>query len=390
MSNTRYAELASRRFQSSRQEAAPRLPANRRALVGAIAEALQSRRRRRAAVRWWAAGGVAAVAAAAVFVLAPRLEQLRNHVSSAPAGSSDARRFRLAATGAALDVGSVIAAPSGQELQIGTPQGTSLVLEPGSRLAVLESGATQRLALKGGAVRVHVAKLAGSERFIIETEDTEVEVHGTTFRVAFGAADPRCPGAPLTRVTVSEGVVSVASGSRVTRVAPGAEWPGRCPSAAAEPAAPPATDAPAAEEAAGDGPSLDMPAAADLRRRSRRPHVTVASGEAEATPAAARDDVSPQAPPAPSVLAAQNDLFAAAVRARRRGDAPEALRLFNAFIKTYPRSQLYEHALAQKMKLLGATDPWGASEAATEYLARFPGGFARAEARALLSEKAQP
>jgi hypothetical protein len=42
------------------------------------------------------------------------------------------------------------------------------------------------------------------------------------------------------------------------------------------------------------------------------------------------------------------------------------------------------------MKLLGATDPWGASEAASEYLARFPGGFARAEARALLSEKAPP
>jgi hypothetical protein len=114
-----------------------------------------------------------------------------------------------------------------------------------------------------------------------------------------------------------------------------------------------------------------------------------ASGDTAArTPA--REGFPAEAPPAPSALAAQNDMFAAAVRARRRGDASEALRLFNSFIQTYPRSQLYEHALAQKMRLLASTDPWGASEAASEYLARFPAGFARAEARALLTEKAQP
>lgn len=384
MNGTRYAELARRRFQSSRREAPPRLPANRPALIGAVEQALRARRRRRVSVRWWAAGGMAAVAAAATFVLAPRLERLRDRVSVAPSESIGARRFRLTATGVALDVGSAIAAPAEQELPIGTPEGTSVVLEPGSRLLVLESGATQRLALKGGAVRVHVAKLVGGERFIIETDDTEVEVHGTTFRVAFGATEPSCPRSPRTGVTVSEGIVSVASGSRVTRLAPGAEWPGRCPSAAVEPAAPATTDAPAA----GDAPSADMPAT-DLRRPSRRLHVGSASGDTAAARPAAPQTLLPE-PPAPSALAAQNDLFAAAVRARRRGDAPEALRLFNTFIKMYPRSQLYEHALAQKMKLLGATDPWGASEAATEYLARFPGGFARAEARALLSEKAQP
>ena len=384
MNGTRYAELVRRRFQSSRRETAPSLPANRRALVGAVEQALRARRRRRARVRWWAAGGVAAVAAACVFVLAPRLERGRDRVSFAPKASIDARRFRLTATGAALDVGGAIAAPLAQDLEIGTPQGTSLVLEPGSRLVVLESGVTQRLALRGGAVRVHVAKLAGGERFIIETEDSEVEVHGTTFRVAFGETDPRCPGPPRTGVSVSEGVVSVASGSRVTRLAPGAEWPGRCPSAAAESAAPATIDAPAIDAPGGEA------AAADLPRPSRRLHAVPASGDPAAVGTPAREALRPEAPPAPSVLEAQNDLFAAAVRARRRGDAPEALRLFSAFIRAYPRSQLYEHALAQKMKLLGATDPWGASEAASEYLARFPGGFARAEARALLSEKAQP
>jgi len=377
MNGTHYAELVRRRFQSSRQEAAPLVPANRRALVGAVEQALRARRHRRARVRWWAAGGMAAVAAAAAFVLAPRLERLGDRASSAPSASLDARRFRLTATGAALDAGSTLVAPIEHDLDIGTPQGTSLVLETGSRLVVLEAGATQRLALKGGAVRVHVAKLAGSERFVIETEDSEVEVHGTTFRVALGETDPQCAGAPRTRVSVSEGVVSVANGSRVTRLTPGEDWPGRCPSAAVEPAAKPI-----------EAPAIEAPAA-DVRRPARRSHVPQASGEAAAaTPA--HEVFRPEPPPAPSVLAAQNDLFAAAVRARRRGDAAEALRLFNLFIHTYPRSQLYEHALVQKMRLLGATDPWGASQAASEYLARFPGGFARAEARALLSEKAQP
>ena len=39
--------------------------------------------------------------------------------------------------------------------------------------------------------------------------------------------------------------------------------------------------------------------------------------------------------------------------------------------------------VAQRMKLLSATDAPEATDAASEYLARFPGGFARADARRL-------
>src|SRR3954465_5200194 len=260
MNGNWYAELARRRFESSRREAAPHLPVDRRALVGAVEQALRARRGRGAAARWWrggagvggrraaarlwTAGGVVAVAAAAAFVLVPRLERLRDHGSSISATRIDARRFTVVATGAALDVGSAIDAPAQRELRIGTAEGTSLVLEPGSRLDMLESGAIQRFALKGGAVRVHVAKLAAGQRFIIDTEDTEVEVHGTTFRVALGEADSRCPAPLRTRVSVSEGIVSVAAGSRVTRLAPGADWPDPCPVAAVEPAASPTVDSP--------------------------------------------------------------------------------------------------------------------------------------------------
>jgi hypothetical protein len=371
---------------------------DRRALVGAVQQALRARRRRRAAARWWAAGGVVAVAAAAAFVLAPRLDWRRDRGSSVSTTRIDARRFTVVATGAALDAGSAIGAPAQRELRIGTAEGTALVLEPGSGVVVLESGATQRLALKNGAVRVHVATLAAGQRFIIDTEDTEVEVHGTTFRIALGEADSRCPAPLRTRVSVSEGIVSVANGGRVTRLAPRADWPGPCPAAAVEPAASPTVDSRATEAPALDAPTAGAPTAdaptGDARRPPRRSSLVPASRASAPSArasgrkgAAAADD---EAPAAPSVLAAQNDLFAAAVRARRRGEAPEALRLFNTFIQRYPRSQLYEHALAQKMKLLGATDPWGASEAASEYLERFPGGFARGEARALLNETGQP
>src|SRR3954453_19290609 len=149
MNGNWYAELARRRFESSRREEPPHLPVDRRALVGAVEQALRARRRRRASARWWAAGGVVAGAAAAAFVLVPRLERLRDHGSSISATRIDARRFTVVATGAALDVGSAIDAPAQRDRRIGTAEGTSVVLEPGSRLETLESGAIQRFALKG-------------------------------------------------------------------------------------------------------------------------------------------------------------------------------------------------------------------------------------------------
>src|SRR3954451_9573091 len=143
MNGNRYAELARRRFESSRREAPPHLPVDRRALVGAVEQALRGRRR--AVARWWAVGGVVAVAAAAAFVLVPRLERLRDHGSSISAARIDARRFTLATTGAVLDVGNAIDAPAQRELRIGTAEATSVVLERGGRLELLESGAVQRL-----------------------------------------------------------------------------------------------------------------------------------------------------------------------------------------------------------------------------------------------------
>ena len=87
--------------------------------------------------------------------------------------------------------------------------------------------------------------------------------------------------------------------------------------------------------------------------------------------------------PAASALEAQNDLFAAAVRAKREGQNALAATLFARFIRVYPDSSLFESALVQQMRLLAMGDPRAAASAAVRYLARFPDGFARDEARRL-------
>jgi hypothetical protein len=85
----------------------------------------------------------------------------------------------------------------------------------------------------------------------------------------------------------------------------------------------------------------------------------------------------------PSELAAQNDLFHAAMRVEERGRTADAIKLLNRYIRKYPDGPNIEDALARRMRLLAATDPWAGSQAAGDYLTRFPGGAYRGEARRL-------
>ena len=87
-------------------------------------------------------------------------------------------------------------------------------------------------------------------------------------------------------------------------------------------------------------------------------------------------------PRRPSSLAAENDLFATAVRAKRQGRLDDAARLFAELATSHPGGPLVESAVVQRMNILATTDPAAAARAAAAYLERFPGGFARAEAQA--------
>jgi ferric-dicitrate binding protein FerR (iron transport regulator) len=394
MMREQYADMARRWVRWLRPEAPPRLPIDRRRLVSAVEEALRERARYRTRVRWMTSVGTAAAAAAALVLVVqfgpgriwpsvPVAEQAPapKVIEQAPAPIGIAPLPPAPARGIDIEPGTQLVAPTGSEVHIDAADGTGLTLEPGGKLAVIERGATRRFALRHGAVRARGARLVAGERFIIDTADAEIEVHGTAFRVALGRPAEHCKKGPRTQVAVAEGVVSVRYEGREVKLLPGEEWPPACS------APPPASEA------------------HHVVRRAAAPHaVAAAPEERPAPPAVAQEKQEdegppPAPPPAParplppvpaSVLAAQNDLFAAALRAKRRGRPNDAIKLFNTLVRKYPESPLLESALAQRMKLLAATDSWAASQAAADYLARFPGGFARAEAHRLAAASARP
>jgi len=276
--------------------------------------------------------------------------------------------------GMALPQGFRLVAPPAGEVRIGAPRGTTLTLEGGGEVAVKDATNIQRYELKEGAIRARVAKLITGERFIIGTADAEVEVHGTAFRVAVVPVDPACGGGTITRVSVTEGVVSVRRDGTEVRVTPGHVWPEKCVESKA-----------VAPEAAAPAPSAHV----RVRTHGKGTHVSAPEPVVAEAPAEepAPVEAPPPAPPlTKSELAAQNDLFASAVRAKRRGHGSQAVRIFERFSREYPNSPLTESAVVQRMKLLGMIDSVAARRAANDYLSHYPNGFARAEARQLIDE----
>ena len=391
---------AIRRLVRPQLEAPADLPADERRLVAAVEQALRARARRRVLVRRASAlAFTGAAAAAVVLVVGVRARQVRSENAAATvavngAGArgdrvltvlgdgdatpgsalADARAVPLA-RGMAVGAGLTLRAPATGEVRVGTADGTSIALEAGGELTVTEAGATQRFALERGAVVARVSRLFASERFIVDTRDAEIEVHGTAFRVAVVPGEAGCGGGSTTRVSVLEGVVRVRAGGVETSVPAGGAWPEGC--GAASPHAARATErlharvVRHAEPAAAPAPAAEAPAPLPVA----------------AKPAAAPAEAAP-APRSASSLAAENDLFAAAVRAKKEGRLAESARLFDELATAHPGSPLVESALVQRMKLLATTDPAAAGRAAAIYLERYPSGFARPEARALVDRAA--
>jgi hypothetical protein len=72
--------------------------------------------------------------------------------------------------------------------------------------------------------------------------------------------------------------------------------------------------------------------------------------------------------------------------AKRRGESRAALALFDRFLEEYPGSTLVESAVVERMRLLHATSPARGRAVAREYMGRYPNGFARGEAEAIVAE----
>ncbi len=319
------------------------------ALLGAVRDAMEGARRR-ARLRVGAlvalAAGLAAAGAWFGFSLRgapPRaaVESLSGMAVLTPQGG---QAVALSA-GMPVEEGARIVTMQGGSAQLKLRSGTELAVGASAELEVQGLADHQRFRLAAGRATVHVRPLARGQRFVLSTEDAELEVHGTRFEVESTQVDAACDVATATRVAVFEGRVVVRHGADVVSLEAPAHWP-------------------------------ECGATGQLA-----PDVVP---EQEAT-------LEAQPPPAPAPRKEQraslnelNARYREAIAAKRRGDSKRALELFQQFYERYPHSQLAEAARVEALRLLGRTDVEAARAAAKEYLARHPRGFARDEAKALL------
>ncbi len=345
-------ELAARVLREAEATAKPPLSGarddeQREAHLALLAATIGEQRAQASRRRWTGAAlAIAAVIVAAIGLRAATRQQLGPTAIAPRPETASPARYDVRVDARAMHVGDhVTAARTG--IVVGVASGTKLTLDEGAELSVVEEGKTQIFALGAGNLRADVAKLHEGERFVVRTADTEVEVRGTSFRVEHVDAAASCRAEVHTRVVVSEGVVVVRNAGREDRVTAGEQWPLPCPRVA---------DA---------GPSPSAPSAPPAD-----PHPAQASSSSSSSS---------------SSLAAANELFARAEAARKRGDHRGAVVLFDRLLGEHPSTPLSEPATVERMRALDKFDRTRAVAAARDYLARFPHGFARAEAEAIVA-----
>jgi len=334
-----------------------------RAIAIVAMERARTRMRRRAAILRIVVPAAAAAALLLALLGAREWKQRQARITPAPtAASSSSLNAAVARTlegevvivragkelavggGLVIEPGDRVLATEGARAGLSLPSGTHLLVDHGGDLALLANDSAQTFFLGAGAVRADVAKLHAGERFVVRTADVEVEVRGTSFRVERVTPNASCGDGVATRVVVFEGVVTVRSGGHEDRVVAGEHWP-RCGSPAAATASAPAASASAS---------------------------IVPSAFAKAT--------------TPSDLAAQNDLYGAAMSAKQRGELAAAVAGFERLLARYPTCALAEQATVERMKLLAKLDRARAIAAAKAYLVRFPKGYARADAQSIIEK----
>ncbi|HEY8079188.1 MAG TPA: tetratricopeptide repeat protein, partial [Labilithrix sp.] len=87
---------------------------------------------------------------------------------------------------------------------------------------------------------------------------------------------------------------------------------------------------------------------------------------------------------AASSLAEQNALFSEGLNYKNGGQRGEAVATFEKLMAKYPGSPLAENAAVERMRLLARMDRARGAAAAQQYLRRYPNGFGRAEAKAIV------
>lgn len=300
------------------------------------------------------------------------------------------------------------AAGASAELQMST--GSKVAVEEGGDLTLVGVQSADVLALSAGAARFEVAKVTAGRKFLVRTGDAEIEVKGTAFRVSVVPVDPSCSVATPTRVEVTEGRVVVRFHGEEAVLVAGGKWPSGCSGVAKDAkekdgakVAPPVAGlgAPTATEPTGVAvakapiaaplPAVVAPAPTAPQGPPGVPQSTVAPAATPAatttaptaTPAAPTATTVAVAPKKASDLASQNDLFTFGLEKKKAGDFAAARAAFDRYLSLYPNGALAESATVEKMRLSsGATR----KELAAAYLARWPKGFARAEAQSIVGD----
>jgi hypothetical protein len=362
-----YARLAARVL--GRRPAEPRVDtADRDRGITVVAQAMAARARRLRARRWLFGSTAAAALLGAT---------LSGWLLVPGESSKLSRRSCAEGCGEAVDpllIGHAGSSryPPGSHLRSGSEPLTvtfgpitRLELNSTTEVVYRSSENVRRFRLLYGSLRLQVEKLRPEQRLIVETGDSEVEVRGTTFDVAWLPGPTSCGSS--TRVAVSEGSVEVRAAGALHAISAGRNWPPAC---AADVEAKPVT-----QESA---PARQL---LEPSERLLRPTPSRATDTAREASSPVQTGTVP--PPEPvertpsSSLSAQNDLYARALAARRAGNSGLALDLYERLLQRFPGSPLIESALIERVRILASVDRARAGREARRYLSRFPGGFGR-------------
>ena len=315
------------------------------------------RRVRRRRILWRAVGGATlagASAAAALWISLPvRKPQALSAVaasftaSAAPAAAPAAltvldgavlleaagvaRTLRAGDSFGLTGVGALEAAADRPPVRVQLSAEVGVTLAPAARVRPIATGASRDgapaalevLALERGGAHFQVKKLGDARRFHVLTADADVEVRGTAFDVSLRPGAP-----PLTCVSVSEGLVLVASGLTSRLLAAGESW--GCGGGG--------------EVGAGTGTGTGANGG-DTTATRTRVRTTTMSRSTSTAGSGRRGGAD---------LGEQNRLFQAALAAERAGEIAEAARRYRQLLTLAPDGPLATQARANLAAVSGA------------------------------------
>jgi hypothetical protein len=334
--------------------------AERDQVIAAVNRRLDAARGSRRAA--WRQRWFMAAAAAAVCVCAGLALVHARRVAGVPPVAQAAAHTDVFKRGDALHT-------DAEEVRTGTLEnGAEVRLSGGTELTIsaLISGADE-LVLDRGRVDLTVPKLGTGHTLSVTTPDSTVTVRGTRFSVEVVIEESH----PFTSVTVTQGSVWVRRGDARLVLEAGSHWSSRAPQPSGPSTAPAVT-----EPVATASPSAPVAV-----------HAEAEAAKLASARSASAERVDPALPPATesSTLAQENDLYAAASRAAREGNEALAISTLNSLLARYPNAPLAQNARVDRFRALARSGR--AQEAvaqARRYLADYPNGFARDEAKTLV------